>query len=97
MATSDEPTTADLERLAWDEAPDLAEAVLAFLKQPDKAPEKWPQGALTFDRLRSLLSQTQSRRSAEARHTGARDAWQRFLAPIAHSPHFGGHFRAAAM
>ena len=80
MATSDELTTAELERLARAEAPDLAEAVLAFLEQPDKAPEKLPEGALTFDGLRSLLSQAQSRRGAEARHTGARDAWQRFLA-----------------
>jgi hypothetical protein len=80
MATSDELTTADLERLARAEALDLAEAVLSFLEQPDKAPEKLPQGALTFDGLRSLLSQAQSCRSAEVRHTSARDAWQRFLA-----------------
>jgi len=57
MATSDELTTAELERLARAEAPDLAEAVLAFLEQPDKAPEKLLQGALTFDGLRSLFSQ----------------------------------------
>jgi hypothetical protein len=80
MATSDELTTADLERLSRAEAPDLAEAVLAFLEQPDKTPDKLPQGALTFDALQSLLSQAQSRHSAEARHAGARDAWQRYLA-----------------
>ncbi len=80
MATSDELTTADLERLSRAEAPDLAEAVLAFLEQPDKTPDTLPQGALSFDGLRSLLVQAQSRRGAEARHSGARDAWQRFLA-----------------
>ncbi|HZH76449.1 MAG TPA: hypothetical protein VEY88_10465 [Archangium sp.] len=80
MATSDELTTADLERLSRAEAPDLAEAVLAFLEQPDKTPDKLPEGALTFDTLQALLAQAQSRRSAEARHTGARDAWQRYLA-----------------
>ncbi|MGZ3457042.1 MAG: hypothetical protein ACXU86_00910, partial [Archangium sp.] len=80
MATSDELTAADLERLSRAEAPDLAEAVLAFLAQPDKAPEKLPQGALPLDGLLNLLRQSQSRRSAEARHSGARDAWQRYLA-----------------
>ena len=35
MATSDELTAADLERLSRAEAPDLAEAVLAFLEQPN--------------------------------------------------------------
>ncbi|HEX5754159.1 MAG TPA: hypothetical protein VFZ09_48705 [Archangium sp.] len=80
MATSDELTAADLERLSRAEAPDLAEAVLAFLEQPDKVPEKLPQGALAFDGLLNLLRQSQSRHSAEARHTGAREAWQRYLA-----------------
>jgi hypothetical protein len=77
--TSDELTAADLERLARAEAPDLAEAVLAFLAQPDKHPEHLPQGALPFSGLLSLLGQAQGRRSAEARRSRAREAWQRYL------------------
>lgn len=80
MATSDELTSADLERLSRAEAPDLAEAVLAFLEQPDKTPDSLPQGALPLDGLLSLLAQSRGRRSAKARHTGALEAWQRFLA-----------------
>jgi len=81
MATSDELTAADLERLARAEAPDLVEAVMALLEQPDKPPEKpLPQGALDFSQLLSLLSQASARRSSEARRTQAHQAWQRFLA-----------------
>ncbi len=81
MATSEELSTADLERLARAEAPDLADTVLAFLAQPDKAPEKpLPEGAIDFNRLMGLLSQAQRRRRAEHRRTASREAWQRYMA-----------------
>src|SRR5690606_13545581 len=60
---------------------DLADTVLAFLGQPDKAPEKpLPQGAIDFQRLLGLLSQAQSRRRAEHRRAASREAWERFMA-----------------
>lgn len=81
MATSEELSTADLERLARAEAPDLADTVLAFLAQPDKAPEKpLPEGAIDFQRLLGLLSQAHARRRAEHRRAASRDAWQRYMA-----------------
>ncbi|XXF78291.1 hypothetical protein P2318_00615 [Myxococcaceae bacterium GXIMD 01537] len=79
MATSEELNSADLERLARAEAPDLADTVRAFLAQPDKAPEKpLPEGAIDFERLLRLLAQAQSRRSASHRREASRAAWERF-------------------
>ncbi|SEU21900.1 hypothetical protein [Stigmatella erecta] len=81
MASSDALSEADLQRLARAEAPDLAASVLAFLAQPEPVPSTpLPQGALDFQGLKHLLAQAQARPSAEARSTGAREAWQRFLA-----------------
>ncbi|MDY7226442.1 hypothetical protein [Hyalangium rubrum] len=81
MATSAELNVADLQRLARAEAPDLAEAVTAFLAQPEERSDTpLPQGAIDFNGLRSLLAQAQSRHDAEGRRAGSREAWQRFLA-----------------
>ncbi|NMO15315.1 hypothetical protein HPC49_20425 [Pyxidicoccus fallax] len=81
MSTSDALSAADLERLVRAEAPDLAEAVLAFLAQPEKEPETpLPKDAFTFDRLLQTLTQAQARYDAEGRRTASTEAWQRFLA-----------------
>ncbi|MBJ6760653.1 hypothetical protein JGU66_07745 [Myxococcaceae bacterium JPH2] len=81
MSTSDVLSAADLERLARAEAPDLADAVLAFLGQPEPTSDKpLPKGALDFDKLLRLLSQAQERADAKDRHTAAHEAWQRYLA-----------------
>jgi len=81
MATSEELTAADLQRLARAEAPDLAAAVNAFLLQPEKAPEKpLPQGALDFNGFKQLLWQASARHDAQGRREAAREAWQRYLA-----------------
>jgi hypothetical protein len=81
MSTSDALSAADLERLVRAESPDLAEAVLAFLDQPEKAPERpLPKDAFTFDRLLQTLTQAQARYDAEGRRTASTEAWQRFLA-----------------
>ncbi|QSQ21292.1 hypothetical protein JY651_39905 [Pyxidicoccus parkwayensis] len=79
MSTSDALSAADLERLVRAEAPDLAEAVIAFLAQPEKAPEKpLPKDAFTFDKLLQTLQQAQARFDAEDRRTASTEAWQRF-------------------
>jgi hypothetical protein len=81
MAPSDELSTADLQRLVRAEAPELAEAVTAFLAQPEKPPEKpLPEGAIDFNGLKNLLWQAQARRDAQGRRAASREAWQRFLA-----------------
>lgn len=81
METSRELTVEDVERQARAESPELAQAVLAFLAQPDKAPDKpLPQGALDFQRLMALLHQARSLHRAEQRRAASREAWQRFLA-----------------
>jgi len=54
MATSDELTAADLERLSRAKASDLAEAVLAFLAQPDEvAKGEWQSCLTSLVRLRT--------------------------------------------
>ena len=81
MSTSDALSAADLERLVRAEAPDLAEAVLAFLAQPEKPPETpLPKDAFTFDKLLQTLTQAQARYDSEGRRTASTEAWQRFLA-----------------
>jgi len=81
MAPSEELSTADLQRLARAEAPELPEAVTTFLVQPEKPPEKpLPEGAIDFQGLKSLLWQAQSRHDAAGRRAGSHEAWQRFLA-----------------
>src|SRR5512140_3763210 len=81
MAPSEELSTADLQRLARAEAPELAEAVTAFLVQPEKPPEKpLPEGAIDFQGLKNLLGQAQTRHGAEDRRAASHEAWQRFLA-----------------
>lgn len=80
MSTSDALSAADLERLVRAEAPDLAEAVLAFLAQPEGAPDKpLPKDAFTFDKLLQTLGQAQGRHDAKGRRTASYEAWQRFL------------------
>ncbi len=81
MATSEELSAADLQRLSHAEAPELAEAILTFLAQPVKTPDTpLPQGAIHFQGLKNLLAQAQARRDAAGRHAAAHEAWQRFLA-----------------
>ncbi len=81
MSTSDALSAADLERLVRAEAPELAEAVLAFLEQPEKAPETpLPKDAFTFDKLLQALTQAQARYDADDRRTASTEAWQRFQA-----------------
>src|SRR4051812_36028975 len=81
MAPSEELSTADLQRLARAEAPDLPQAVTAFLAQPEKPPEKpLPEGAIDFNGLKSLLFQAQTRHDAKGRRAASHEAWQRFLA-----------------
>lgn len=81
MGTSEELSTEDLERLARAEAPDLADTVLAFLGQPDKAPDKpLPEGAIAFEQLLHLLAQAQRHRRSEQRRAASREAWERFMA-----------------
>ncbi|MCY1018014.1 hypothetical protein [Pyxidicoccus sp. MSG2] len=79
MSTSDALSAADLERLVRAEAPDLAEAVIAFLGQPEKASETpLPKDAFTFDKLLQSLQQAQARYNSEGRRTASTEAWQRF-------------------
>ena len=81
MSTSDALSAADLERLVRAEAPELANAVLAFLAQPEKSSETPPpQEAFTFDKLLQTLQQAQARFGAEGRRTASTEAWQRFHA-----------------
>ena len=80
MAPSEELNTADLQRLARAEAPELAEAITAFLSQPEPPSDKpLPEGALDFSGLKSLLFQAQARQDAAGRRTASHEAWQRFL------------------
>jgi hypothetical protein len=79
MSTSDALSAADLERLVRAEAPELAEAVLAFLGQPEKDSDTPPpKDAFTFDKLLQTLTQAQARYDAEGRRTASTEAWQRF-------------------
>jgi hypothetical protein len=73
-------SAADLERLVRAEAPDLAEAILAFMSQAD-APSDTPppRDAFTFDKLLQSLGQAQHRYDSEGRRTASYEAWQRFL------------------
>jgi hypothetical protein len=81
MAPSEELSTADLQRLARAEAPELAEAITALLLQQERPPEKpLPEGAIDFQGLKSLLWQAQTRHGAEDRRAASHEAWQRFLA-----------------
>ncbi|RKH39628.1 hypothetical protein [Corallococcus sicarius] len=81
MTASDALSAADLERLARAEAPDLAEAVLAFLDQAEPPSDTpLPQGALDFDALRALLAQAQQQGEKRSRREASHEAWQRFLA-----------------
>ncbi|QSQ11837.1 hypothetical protein [Myxococcus landrumensis] len=83
MSTSDALNAADLERLAQAESPDLADAVLAFLEQPEPTPEPGkapPKGAFTFTKLRSTLSQSWFQGGVKQRRAYSHAAWQRFLA-----------------
>lgn len=81
MTASDALSAADLERLARAEAPDLAEAVLAFLDQAEPPSDTpLPQGALDFDALRALLAQAQQQGEKRGRREASHEAWQRFLA-----------------
>jgi len=73
-------SAADLERLVRAEAPDLAEAILAFMNQADASPDNPPpRDAFTFDKLLQSLGQAQNRYDSEGRRTASYEAWQRFL------------------
>ena len=86
MTPSDALSAADLERLARAEAPDLAEAVLAFLDQPDRTSDApLPQGALSFDALKQLLEQ--ARASGEEAYVGV--PHRRGVLVVHHAPRPG--------
>jgi hypothetical protein len=71
---------ADLERLEQSEAPDLAEAIQAFLEQPDPPlPEEPPSDAIPIAALRSALAAASRQREKGRRQSEAREAWQRYL------------------
>ncbi len=71
----------DLRQLAESDAPDLADAVIAFLGQPDPTFEgTFPEGALDVRRLRQLLWEAYRNRNDDERRVQIAQAWQRFLA-----------------
>jgi hypothetical protein len=70
----------DLRQLAESEAPDLADAIIAFLGQPDPSfDEDLPDGALDVYDLKNLLRQAYYNRDQEQRRVQIAEAWQRFL------------------
>ncbi|MEZ4293351.1 MAG: hypothetical protein R3B70_00120 [Polyangiaceae bacterium] len=71
---------ADLARLADAEAPDLADAVKAFVEQADPETDTpVREGALTFDAFATLLRQAAAQRTSRRRSEAAAAAWQRFM------------------
>jgi hypothetical protein len=67
----------EIRRLAEGESPDLADALLSFLKQPDPPPSTpVPEGALTMATFTSRLESAKYDRSREGRRTRARDLWK---------------------
>ena len=71
----------EIDRLARSEAPDLADAILAFLEQDDPEPKvEPPEGALKFDGLLELLRHAPEQWADETeRRTKVNEAWHRFL------------------
>ncbi|MBK8254722.1 MAG: hypothetical protein IPK82_18935 [Polyangiaceae bacterium] len=71
---------ADLERLAAADAPDLADAVKAFVDQEDPELETPARdGAITMDTFVTQIAQAAAQRTSRARSEKAQQAWQRFL------------------
>ncbi|WNZ62420.1 hypothetical protein QEG98_00765 [Myxococcus sp. MxC21-1] len=78
-STSDALSAADLERLVRAESPDLADAVLALLEQPEQTPEKpLPKDAFTFDALLRTLTQARAHYESDGRRQASSEAWQRY-------------------
>jgi hypothetical protein len=71
---------ADLERLATVEAPDLVEAIQAFLEQGQPELVDPPADAVTLDGLRAVLQQVARHRDRKKRRADAHEAWKRYLA-----------------
>ncbi len=72
---------ADLERLARSDSPDLAQAVIAFLRQPDPTPERAaPAGSITLPQMLSQVSYATLRWVAKAeKRQRIVTAWKTFL------------------
>ncbi|WP_426756237.1 hypothetical protein [Myxococcus sp. Y35] len=80
-STSDALSAADLERLVRAESPDLADAVLALLAEPQQVPEKpLPKDAFTFEALLQMLAQARAHYDPDSRRQASSEAWQRYLA-----------------
>lgn len=69
----------DIKRLARSASPDLGEAMVAFLAQPDPQPSgQPPEGALTLSKVQSTIWSLRWRGKSERKKI-AQETWSRFL------------------
>ncbi len=79
MADRPDITLEDLKSLAQGQAPDLAQAIIAFAAQPQPEPESVPEGALTADSFEQQLREAQRDYREAVRRMKVALLWRRYL------------------
>ena len=81
MATTTQPIEfQDLERLRQAHSPDLGDAILRFIDQPDPArTEKPAEGVLTLESVDALLKAGNATYAPQSRRKDGREAWPKLL------------------
>jgi hypothetical protein len=79
MADRPDITLEDLKSLAKGQAPDLAQAIIAFAAQAQPEPESVPEGALTADTFEQMLRDAQREYQESKRRMRVALLWRRYL------------------